>query len=198
MTLEGERAIEYKFIRDKLPRGNGTVLELGPEPRGKEAMLAIERGWHVVAVGLERVQRTHPRLTFIHGDFVTLDIAGRFDWVLCVSTIEHFGLAGRYGIEVARPDHDLVAMQRLRGMTAGTMLLTMPVGVDTVFKPWHRVYGEKRLPRLFEGWRIIEQHFRAKVSSNVYEAVDRDTALAQMPTVKPFYYALGLFVLEVA
>jgi hypothetical protein len=193
MTLAGERELEYKFINDKLPRGDGMVLELGPEPRGKVAMLAIERGWRVVAVGLEQVQRQHPRLTFMHGDFGALDIAGRFDWVVCVSTIEHFGL-GRYGDPVGE-DLDLAAMRKLRGL-AGKMLLTVPVGVDAVFKPWHRVYGAERLPRLLDGWRVVEQHFRAKVGSDVYEAVSMDVALAQMPTATPFYYALGLFVLE--
>ena len=172
-------------------------MDLGPEPNAELSRLAISRGYTVIAVGLEPIQRNRDKLTFVHADFVTLDISARFDWILCISTIEHFGLAGRYEIIEDRPDHDLDAMRKLLGLLkpSGQMLLTVPIGEDAVFKPWHRVYGPARLPKLLEGWKVLEQRFWAKLTGDRYEAVSRDVALTQTPLSRPFYYAVGTLVL---
>ena len=183
-----------------LPAQQGWVLDLGPEPKAELSRLAISRGYTVIAVGLEPIQRHCGGLTFICADLMMLSFPVKFDWVLNISTIEHFGLAGRYGITEDKPDHDLDAMRKLLGLLwpTGRMILTIPVGMDAVFKPWHRVYGPDRLPKLLEGWKIVEQNYWAKLAGDRYEPVSRAVALAQAPLPHPFYYGVGTFVLEVA
>lgn len=182
-----------------LPVQQGWVLDLGPEPKAELSRLAISRGYTVIAVGLEPVQRHRGGLTFVCADLMMLSFPVKFDWILNISTIEHFGLAGRYGITENKPDHDLDAMHKLLGLLwpTGRMILTIPVGMDAVFKPWHRVYGPTRLPKLLEGWKIVEQNYWAKLAGDRYEPVSRAVALAQTPLPHPFYYGVGTFVLEV-
>lgn len=199
VTLEGERAIEYGFIKERLPTGSGLVLDVGPEPNAELSRLAISRGYTVTAIGLEPIQRRRDGLTFICADIVTLDISTKFDWIICVSTIEHFGLPGRYEVTEDRPYHDLAGMRKLLGLLkpSGKMLLTIPIGLDTVFRPYHRVYGARRLAKLLEGWKVLEANYWAKPISNRYKIVSRNAALRQKPTKDPWYYAVGTFVLKV-
>ena len=195
VTLAGEREIEYAYVEANLPHGDGLVLDLGPDPALRASKIALSRGWQVVGIGVDGIGRDPERFTFIHTDFMKYRCRVLFDWVLNISTIEHFGLAGRYGVEVDEPDLDLAAMQKLRKVT-DKMILTCPIGVDSVLKPWHRVYGPKRLPRLLEGWNVQHAQYWAKLRGNKYEVVAQQTAFQHKPTLDPFYYAVGTFVLE--
>jgi len=198
-TLAGDRETEYDFVRRHLPVGESQVFDLGPGPGAPMARLAIEQGYTVVAVDLEPVDYEHPDFVFYETDFLELDLEESFDWVLNVSTVEHFGLAGRYGVQIDDPDADLRAMTKLQSLLKpdGRMILTIPVGQDRVIKPWHRVYGVTRLPGLLTGYRVLEQAFWAKTDEiDNYHPVAESTALATIPTVNPHYYALGGFILE--
>jgi hypothetical protein len=76
----------------------------------------------------------------------------------------------------------------------GTMVLSIPVGLDGVYPPWHRVYGAEREARLLSSFRVTAESYWAKLESEKYEPVDRETAFAQPGSAT--YYALGLYVLE--
>jgi hypothetical protein len=82
------------------------------------------------------------------------DLKGNvYDNILAISSVEHFGL-GRYG-DTLDPDGDLKAMRAIREMMSenGVVFLTVPCGKDRVIFNLHRIYGEIRLPMLFEGFR---------------------------------------------
>ena len=194
-TLAGERDIEYNYVQANLPPGDGLVLDLGPDPTCKASKIALSQGWEVLAVGTDGVSRNPKGFTFVCADFMRYRCKINFDWTLNISTIEHFGLSGRYGVTVDEPDLDLAAMQKLRDITS-RMILTVPIGVDKVFLPWHRVYGPERLPLLLNGWQVNHEQCWAKLRDNRYEVVDRKTAFLHKPTVEPFYYAVGTFILE--
>jgi hypothetical protein len=201
-TLAGDRGVEWGYARERLPRGSGWVLDLGPMPDAQMSMFAIEQGYDVIAVGMESLDVAHERLTYIRQDFLTVQLELKFDYVLNVSTIEHFGL-GRYTDPVG-PDFDLKAMAKLRGLmeSGGVQLLTCPVGRDAVIGHWHRVYGEERLPRLLEGYRVKEELYWAKTANDrEWVSVPKAAALAEEPGRPPvdnmieLSYALGCFTL---
>lgn len=198
-TLKGDRKFEWGYVKEKLPVARGLLLDIGPAPANpKPARIAVSRGWDVVAVGLEPPEFKHDRFTFIHSDFNEVTLKRRFDWILNISTVEHFGLVGRYGVTVADADADLRGMGKARKLLkrSGKMLLTIPVGQDAVMGWHHRVYGVERLPLLLKGYRTIEELYYAKCDDqDLYKPCDRTTALAQVPTVEPSYYGLGLFML---
>lgn len=194
-TLSGDREIEWTWTLAHVKRGPGRVLDFG-SGNGMMALGAYFAGNDVVAVDLE--PEHYPfhrhRIEYVQGDFNELDLERRsFDQILNCSSVEHVGLAGRYG-SPDEPNGDLNAMERMAGLLKpdGDMVLTIPVGIDALHAPNHRIYGEKRLPRLLEHWEIREESYWAKPTSERFEPVSREQALAEMGSAA--YYALGLFV----
>lgn len=204
-NLLGDRDVEWSWVAARMPAGPGEALDFGP---GGSALglLAAQRGFRVTAVDISEVRRPyrHPDLVDLQGDLLVLPLSpGRFDLVVNCSTVEHVGLAGRYGVAAERPDGDLEAMARLRELLrpGGTMLLTVPVGLDAVFAPRCRVYGAERLPRLLSGYAVEEEVFWMKNAANQWVLCPRAEALALPASVSEDdalrnVHALGCFRLR--
>jgi SAM-dependent methyltransferase len=193
-TLEGDRSVEWSFCVARLVEGPGSTLDFGADT-GFLALAAAQRGHEVVA--LDRLppalEYVHERVTSVQADILERPLPDRrFDQIVNCSSVEHVGLAGRYG-SGDRPDGDLEAMVILRDLLApnGRMVLTVPVGQDLVCRPLHRIYGAKRLPRLLEGYEVKEEQYWAKHAT--WERTDREKALATRGSRS--FYSLGLFVL---
>lgn len=79
-----------------------------------------------------------------------------FDAAVSISSLEHDGL-GRYGDPV-NPDGDLQTMTRMKSLIKkdGLLFLSVPVGRDKLVWNLHRVYGKIRLPKLLDGWKILD------------------------------------------
>jgi Caenorhabditis protein of unknown function, DUF268 len=123
----------------------------------------------------------------------------RFDTIINCSTVEHVGLPGRYGSKDVR-DGDLQAMQRMRALLRGPasrMVMTIPVGIDGVYAPAHRVYGPKRFPMLTRNFSILREVYFAKtLPDKRWRETTRDAAFSVQGSSS--FYALGLFVLAPA
>jgi SAM-dependent methyltransferase len=194
-TLAGDREIEWTWTLAHIRQHGGRVLDFGAG-NGMMSLGASFAGNDVVAVDLEPEQfQFHPhRIEYVQGDFNEIDLEPQsFDQIINCSSIEHVGLAGRYG-SADDPDGDLKALEKMAGILKpdGNMVLTIPVGRDAVFAPLHRIYGERRLARLLEHWDVREESFWAKPSGPRFEPVTREQALAEEGSRS--YYALGLFV----
>lgn len=195
--LEGDRDVEYSWVVSRMGRGPGRALDFGCGT-GYLGLVAARRGYQVTAIDLMPVSWLYRMagLKFVQGDLLTMDLPPRgFNLIINCSTVEHVGLAGRYG-SPDLPDGDREAMRKLHDLAkpAGKMLLTIPVGRDAVFAPLHRVYGEERLPRLLEGWAIEKQEFWVRQADGRWAQVERSDALALQPQAT--LYGLGLFVLK--
>jgi SAM-dependent methyltransferase len=193
-TLVGDRLVEWSFCFARLADGPGRTLDFGADT-GFLSLAAAQRGHEVVA--LDRLQTRpdydHERVEFRHADILDHPLEGeRFDQILNCSSVEHVGLPGRYESTNA-PDGDLEAMAIMRETLApeGWMVMTIPVGRDLVCPPLHRIYGAKRLPRLLDGYTILEQQYWRK--DDAWEPSDRETVLATEGSES--FYSLGLFVL---
>jgi SAM-dependent methyltransferase len=205
IDLSGDRDIEWSFIASRIKAGPGEALDFGCYS-GNLSILAAQYGYRVVGVDLEphRFPFQDPNVEFVRGDVNKLELPlEKFDLILNCSTIEHVGLAGRYGIAAEETNGDLAAMRKLQTLmkASGRMLLTLPCGQDAVMAPWHRVYGRQRLPLLLEGYKIEEQQFWVKQKDNRWMQSDRETALSFPPTGHPTVavycsYALACFVLR--
>lgn len=203
--LCGDREVEWSWIVANMPLGPGKALDFGTA--GSDlGLVAAERGYSVTALDIQPVRwlYRHPSLRFLRGDILSVPIHEQtFDLIINCSSIEHVGLAGRYGINESRPEGDLEAMERMHKMMTpgGIMLITVPVGQDATFPPWHRVYGGERLPRLLHGFELEIEAFWMKDKSNRWQRCNRDVALAVQPLTRPrdpvrSVYALGCFVLR--
>lgn len=197
-NLKGDRDIEYSWIAAHIPEGPGEAFEFGCGASWM-GLLAARRGLSVTAVDLNPSGwlYTHPGLRFVHGDIFSLDLPVSFyDLIINCSTIEHVGLAGRYGVTQAREDGDLDAMMILwRTLKPGkTMLLTLPIGRDRVFAPFHRVYGSDRLKRILNGFDVVKREFWRKDAQNLWNIVPEEEAVQYESLAH--LHALGLFVLR--
>lgn len=97
----------------------------------------------------------YPNLSAIsYWDFQKTE--NQYDCVVTYSSVEHSGL-GRYG-DPLDPDADLKTMSDIhRNLTKnGTLIWGAPVGHDAVVWNAHRIYGNVRLPLLFNGFSELE------------------------------------------
>lgn len=201
----GDRDIEWSWVASHMPDGPGEALDFGPGGSCL-GLMAAQRGFKVTAVDLGPVQWycAHHNLHFIQGDILKLPLpAKHFNLVINCSTVEHVGLAGRYGVTENKTDGDIEAMARLRELMrlSGVMLLTVPVGQDAVFAPLCRIYGVQRLPKLLEGYTVEKEAFWLKDNQNRWVLAERDAALkyrASAGSWNPLrnVYGLGCFVLK--
>ena len=197
-NAKGDRDIEYSWIAANMPAGPGHALDFGCGP-GWLGLMAARRGFEVTAVDLRPIawHYKHPELRFLQQDIMESDFpAEHFDLVINCSAIEHVGLSGRYGTDTSRSEGDMEAMAVLHRITkpGGTMLLTIPVGRDKVWSPYHRIYGNERLPKLLNGWDVVAEEYWVKDSENRWLRSDRTSALGAETVLH--YYPLGLFVLR--
>jgi hypothetical protein len=196
-TLIGDRSIEWSFCLGRLTDGPGTTLDFGADV-GFLSLAAAQRQHDVVA--LDRMPPAldyrHPRVTAVQADILDRPLDGRrFDQIINCSSVEHVGLAGRYG-SFEDPSGDLKAMAIMRDLlhAEGRMIITIPVGRDLVCAPLHRIYGAERLPRLLEGYSVQEaQYWRRDPSASAWVEVNREDALQTEGS--EWFYALGLLVL---
>jgi hypothetical protein len=197
-TLIGDRSIEWSFCLARLAEGPGTTLDFGADV-GFLSLAAAQRQHEVVA--LDRLPSTleyrHPRVKALQADILDRPLEGRrFNQILNCSSVEHVGLAGRYG-SFEKPDGDLEAMAIMRDLldAEGRMIMTIPVGRDLVCAPLHRIYGHERLPRLLEGYSVHEaQYWRRDPAASAWVELGRDDALHTEGS--EWFYALGLLVLK--
>jgi hypothetical protein len=198
LDLTGDRDVEWAWVAAKMPEQAGRVLDLGPAT-SFTPLAAAFNAREVIGLDLSSVTVPFslPNLSYKRGDILAGDLPeGTFDTIVNCSTTEHIGLSGRYG-NLESPDGDLHAMQLLRERMAGPaarMILTIPVGHDMIVRPYHRIYGHNRLPRVLQGYRLMEETYLAKSRPrNAWAPVARDVALAVQGSER--LYALGLFVL---
>jgi SAM-dependent methyltransferase len=204
IDIYGERNIEWSFLSVEMPDGPGEALEFGCE-QGYLSLLAAQKGFHVIANDLQQQRFTwhHSSVDFQQGDLLTLELPSHhFDLIINCSSVEHVGVAGRYGIEKESWDGDLMVMGRLADLLkpGGYLLMTVPCGRDAVMAPWCRVYGRERLPRLLDALQVIKERYWVKNASNRWVACDRESALNFEPQFDAkdghrCAYALGGFVL---
>jgi SAM-dependent methyltransferase len=205
VNIVGERNVEWSFLSAEMPSGPGQAIEFGCE-QAYMSLLAAQRGFHVIANDLQpqAFTWTHPGVEFMLGDLLNLPLpTNHFDLAINCSSVEHVGVAGRYGIDVEQDDGDIDVMNRLAQILrpGGTLLMTSPCGNDAVLKPWCRVYGTQRLPRLFAAFTVAKQQFWTKNQTNQWQSCTREKALAFEPRndaadPQGCAYALGCFVLR--
>ncbi len=204
-NIDGERHVEWSFISAEIPEGPGKALEFGCE-HGYLSLMAARKGYQVTALDLQPqvFLWRHPSVQFLQGDLLELSLPeSEFDLIINCSSVEHVGIAGRYGISADRKEGDIEVMRRLAALLkpTGVLLMTAPCGRDTVMEPWCRVYGSQRLPELLGAYRVEKEFYWVKDAENRWVAAGRDAALNFQPIYDPSNghgcaYALGCFVLQ--
>ncbi|MDQ4145080.1 MAG: methyltransferase domain-containing protein [Actinomycetota bacterium] len=128
-------------------------------------------GYQVTAVDPRPNPLTHPLLHVVVGQIDELEEAP-FDAVMCVSTIEHIGLAA-YEQPGEDGRADLAAMRRIRELTkpGGLLVLTVPYGPAKVDEQSRR-YDAAGLEELLGGWLVEDRTFVAHRDPVTWVAAD--------------------------
>jgi SAM-dependent methyltransferase len=157
--LLNSRLIEYPFVLKRLvAHVPGRLLDIGCTDNANFlAPTLADLGWQVYGIDVRAFKLTHPNFNFILGDIRSTDFPDSFfDYAYAISTLEHIGLAGRYGVTSDDSDGDSKAVQEVRRVlkSGGIFLVTVPYGVGGIVRPSERVYDRTRLQRLVRGWSI--------------------------------------------
>jgi len=185
-----ERIIEYPWLFSCLPATSGTLLDAGSvlnfawlidHPKLREKQL------HICTLGPESQCFWRRRVSYLFDDLRRLPYRdGWFDWVVCVSTIEHVGIDNTqlYTADSARrenrPADALLAMRELRRVLkpGGTLFLTVPYG-RAANHGWLQVFdapGVESLTDTFAPSRARASNFRYEPkgwrNSNATDAAD--------------------------
>ena len=164
--VTSERLVEYDFVSRNLvsKQRNARILDVGANPELAKKLKEFSGGnWNVFGIDLSEVDGLSARMDARHLGFQD----ETFDQILCISTIEHVGLAsnaqdkGTFG--------DIQTMKELFRVLCkkGSLILTVPYGNRTdktstrIARPTMdtRVYGRDSLVKLVEGFSIKRQEF---------------------------------------
>ena len=199
LNLLGDRDIEWSWVCAHIGKGPGKVLDFG-SGTSRLGLVAAQAGFQVTCIDLRNNNDWyffHDNLSFIQGDFLKINFVPKsLDLIINCSSVEHAGLSGRYGVTEDDIEGDLKVMDKMRSLLKleGEMLLTVPVGKDNVFKPFHRVYGEERLPKLLQGYKVKKKNYWIKNDQNRWILADEQTAFRVKSSL--YFCALGCFFLQ--
>jgi 2-polyprenyl-3-methyl-5-hydroxy-6-metoxy-1,4-benzoquinol methylase len=149
--VTSERLVEYDFLARNLasPFKKAKILDVGAAGSGLvQAMREFGNRWQVFGVDL------------VHGCNAVMDARSTafrdrmFDQVICISTIEHIGLAKNID-----KDGDAKAMLEIFRVLkkGGSAIVTVPYGKGS--KPEHRVYERKSLGKLVSHFSVAKKQF---------------------------------------
>lgn len=194
--LAGEKYPDWGWCLGKLTEHkNEEILDIGCS-YSPISMSAIGFGNKVWGMDVAPVNYVHPDFYFINADFLEYDFGvKKFDCIVMCSVVEHIGLTGRYGQKEIL-NGDILTMQKIKTLLkdGAHLIISIPVGLDLVYKPFHRIYGKKTLPTLFSGYKIFEEDFWVKQGENWMQS-----SWQEAPKIdrKGLSYALGQYVLRV-
>jgi hypothetical protein len=206
--LLGDREVEWSWVIGRIPKNPGIVLDFGPATSFTPLAALMKGADEVIAVDQipnlqNEINFSSSKLQFMQMDllenesFVELSKL-KIDLIINCSSIEHVGLSGRYGSKESS-NGDIDVMRNFKALMLkqkkSKMILTIPIGQDKICKPFHRIYGLERLPKLLEGFTVLEEEYFSKESSKQWHIVDKEIALSTIGASN--FYSIGLFVLEV-
>ena len=174
------RVIEASFVISKLAKKGGKVLDVGcTDPNNICPCLLASLGWDVYGLDIREYRFEHPRFHYVHGDIRKASFDdGFFDCVYALSSLEHIGLSGRYGVTKSDDEGDIKAAGEIARILrpGGTFLCTLPYGVGQLVKPLHRIYDRSRLEKLLHGWKIQDEMYYVLGNDGCYAIASEDVA----------------------
>jgi SAM-dependent methyltransferase len=175
------RVIEYSFAIQKLGSAQGKkLLDIGCTSRWNllPATL-VGLGWEVYGIDIREFKFRHPNFHFVCEDVRNTSFPDNFfDCVCAISTIEHIGLSGRFGVAKEDPKGDVKAIKEVERIIrpGGTFLVTVPYGKRVIIRPLHKVYDKAWLRELFLDWRIKDEIYYVRNENGYWEAVPEKVA----------------------
>jgi Methyltransferase domain len=168
-----ERVAEIPYVFRGLGgvRPGSAVLDVGAAESTVALSLAA-LGYHVTALDPRPYGLTHPRLRSVVSTLEDWDADLTFAAVICLSTVEHIGLAA-YGVPEAADGADRAAMRRMLELTdpGGVLLLTTRFGRADA-DSFQRTYDRPALQALLDGWTVEDVTFVRRENDLTWEPAE--------------------------
>lgn len=134
-----ERILEIPFILRSLPTPPSRILDVGACESPLSLMLS-SMGYKVTALDTRPYHFSHSHLKTEVADITEFNTAVKYDVIICLSVLEHIGLAV-YGNR-RQSGLDQAALKSMFNLLTpgGTLFLTTPVDLHTGVLPGCRVY----------------------------------------------------------
>ncbi|OGX15669.1 MAG: hypothetical protein A2166_02750 [Omnitrophica WOR_2 bacterium RBG_13_41_10] len=197
-----DRYIEYPFVIRNLPKPPAKILDVGCVGSFFPLILA-SFGYEVFGIDIRNYTIIN-KIKFNNFRFIKEDIRkatlpdNYFDIVTAISTLEHIGIAGRYGTDEYL-DGDLLTMKKITRLLkpAGMALITVPFGKAKIIKPYTRIYDDLRIKRITNNFQINkEEYYWYDESDNWFNCSKETASLVEAKSDKYPLCLLKLIKLE--
>ncbi len=192
-----DRALEYPWALKNIELKKGKLLDVGSTV-SKMFKDNLSAEVEVFAINSDKEQRFEKNsgIKSVFGDIRKTDFkTNMFDVITCISTLEHIGVGGRYGI-VDEPNGDTQAMKEMFRILKpnGTLLVTVPYGLRDVL-PINKLYNKRRIEKLTQGYEVeSETYMKYDEKYNIWKEVEEVVA-GKVNWQKERWYALALIKL---
>lgn len=188
-----ERSIEYPWIAKNISEiKNCCVLDVGAKEGLPSSDILLNNNNVVFTIDINASNsiQSNNRLIIKNGDICSTPFNNEFfDAVIAVSTLEHIGILGRYGIDQPDQEGDISAMVEIFRILkpGGKVFITLPYGVGKSL-PLNRLYNVDRVNRLFEKYtNIKKEYFKFDSKYAMWFEVPESTAAENNWDVDPWY-----------
>ncbi len=149
-----ERLVEQPFLFRHIDEPPKSVLDIGCWESIISPQLAM-LGYDVIGVDIQDYGYKHRNFRFIKGDFNQIAFDKKFDVIIDISAIEHFGLPV-YTNTTVDLDADKKAIAKVKELLKprGQFIFTAPYGISGIYNNFERIYDEMDILRFFEGFKI--------------------------------------------
>ncbi len=190
-----DRDFEYPWMLRNIHLKEGKLLDVG-STIGEMLRDLLPEGVDLYTLNYNK-QAKVKGINQVLGDIRNTEFEDNtFDYITCISTLEHIGVEGRYGVKKDSKG-DLKAMKEIYRILkpGGRLLVTIPYGAEDVL-PINKLYNRERTQKLFEGYKLVSEKYlkynkKYKLWLNVREKEAVDTIWQ-----RDKWYSIGLFVLE--
>lgn len=203
--IVNERSIEYSFVFMNMGKPPATTLDIGCSGSDFPIALAAQ-GFDVYGIDLRDYHIKNPTFRFIKGDIISTPLPDNFfDVITAISTIEHLGMSGRYGVKEDIPSADKNAIKEIKRIIKknGRFIITVPYGRFTILKPWHKVYDDKNLEKLITNFSVLKEKYFVRNRTGCWISTTKEAAskivpyvIAKSGIVLIHQYALACLVLK--
>ncbi|MBI4099510.1 class I SAM-dependent methyltransferase [Candidatus Microgenomates bacterium] len=187
-----DRYLEYPWMAANLQLKRGRLLDVGST--ATQILDAfLPRAVKIYGIDLNAREFSNKKINLVRGDIRQTSYPNNyFDEVVCISVLEHVGVAGRYSSD-DDPKGDLKAMQEIRRVMkkGATLLLTVPYGIRDVL-PINRLYNKTRLGRLLKGFQLVSCEYRKFNTRFGFWFVSPEKDAAKTDMLKDRWYAVAL------
>jgi len=186
-----DRYLEYPWMLENLKITSGRLLDVGSTASN---MLYdfLPKSVEINSIDLNSKEIKNDAIKFAVGDIRQTDYADDyFDLISCISTLEHIGVAGRYGSD-ADSAGDAKAVEEMARILkpGGTLLVTVPYGSRDVL-PLNKLYNKERISELFRGFASVTIEYK-KYFPQFHLWLPTDEAeAARTDMIKDQWYAIA-------